>query len=138
MVGPLEMESGCLTENDSEVAETLNTFFKSVFVDEDTSHIPEFQLHTDVVPTEMVDIDITIQEVLIELKKLDSNKAAGPDGLPSMVLKACADVLALPLLILFKSHWTLVSFRESGNRPLSLQYSKKEAKPSLETTGPSA
>ena len=24
------------------------------------SHIPEFQLHTDVVPTEMVDIDITI------------------------------------------------------------------------------
>ena len=102
MVGPLEMESGCLTENDSEVAETLNTFFKSVFVDEDTSHIPEFQLHTDVVPTEMVDIDITIQDVLTELKKLDSNKAAGPDGLPSMVLKACADVLALPLLILFK------------------------------------
>lgn len=39
--------------------------------------------------------------VLKTLKELNSNKAAGPDGIPPVVLKMCAESLAKPLRNLF-------------------------------------
>ena len=129
MVGPLEKKkTGNLTENDTEVAEALNAFFESVFVEEDTSHIPDFQLHTDKAATEMGDIEISIQEVHNELSKLDISKAAGPDGLPSIVLRACADELALPLQILFKKSLTMGKLPRDWKQAIITPIFKKGSK----------
>ena len=41
-MGPLENESGSMTETNSDTAEVLNKFFKSVFVFEDGYKISDF------------------------------------------------------------------------------------------------
>lgn len=47
--------------------------------------------------------ELTIQEngVLKLLKNLNASKASGPDGIPSQVLKHCAETLASPLTTIF-------------------------------------
>ena len=49
----------------------------------------------------LTDIFITPEAVKEKLKKLNPNKAYGPDGIPSRVLKELNEQLALPLSILF-------------------------------------
>lgn len=46
-------------------------------------------------------IGIEEYEILKALTRLDGNKGAGPDSLPSIVLKQCAPQLARPLYIIF-------------------------------------
>ena len=100
-VGPLENQFGQLTETDQETAEELNRFFKSVFVDEDPTNIPDFSVSMGDSNT-LSDIVITPQLVINELKMLKADKAAGPDGLPSILLQACAEVLVTPLTAIFR------------------------------------
>ena len=42
-VGDLKKANGSLAQNDKDKANTLNSFFASVFTKEDTSSIPDFQ-----------------------------------------------------------------------------------------------
>ena len=76
-------------------------FFQSVFVQEDTSSVPNFP---DMVENEVVlaDIEISYEEVLAELRTLKLDNDAGPDGIPTSILNKCAEQLAQPLLILFR------------------------------------
>ena len=85
-VGPLETQTGELTQNDEEVAEELSRFFKSVFVDEDDTNVPNFAIPTSDSPA-LTSITVTSQYVLEELRKLDISKAAEPDGFPAVLLK---------------------------------------------------
>ena len=88
---------GRLTETDNETAETLQNFFKTVFVEEGDGDLPDFPtLHQGVI---IDDADFSIGDVRLELEKLIIGKAAGPDGIPSIVLKECAAQLATPLYI---------------------------------------
>ena len=47
-------------------------------------------------------IPITPSAVYEELKRLKEDKAAGPDLIPSVVLKCCAEQLASPLATIFQ------------------------------------
>ena len=97
-IGQLERSDGTLTTGDEETVEVLNNFFKSVFTNEDPSVIPSF---TTRVSTTLSDICITEAEVYDKLVLLNVNKAPGPDGLHSQILKNCASSLARPLCLLF-------------------------------------
>ena len=101
MVGPLETSSGQVTQSDKEAAEVLNSFFESVFVKEDPTSMPLFPSRK-CDSGALTDIDISKQDVLNELRKLEDGKASGPDGLPSTVFKSCAEALAWPLTVLFR------------------------------------
>lgn len=46
-------------------------------------------------------LHFTTKEVLHQLRKLDSAKGAGPDGIPPVFIKECAKVLALPVTLIF-------------------------------------
>jgi len=72
-----------------------------VFVDEGDDEVPDFP---DLLNEEDVirDIHINLREVLAELKDLNKEKATGPDGMPALVLKNCANQLAPPLLKIFR------------------------------------
>lgn len=89
------------TADNRETAEVLNKFFQSVYITEDTEDIPGF---TDVVSDENALGDLEIDEPLIrtELRNLQEGKAAGPDGIPSTLLKQMAEPLAKPLKHLFE------------------------------------
>ena len=100
-ISSLESE-GRLTESDTETAEALQKFFMSVFVKEEAGPLPAFpeRLDEDKVIT---DVDCSPQAVLQELKFLQEDKAAGPDEIPSAVLKHCAVQLAVPLSCIFRA-----------------------------------
>ena len=100
-MGPLKKNnSQTLTESDKETAEVLQSFFKSVFTEENRNDVPEFpeQLNYD---QAISDVDITQEQVFEKLKSLNPDKAPGPDGISTMVLKTCAVQLVVPLCILF-------------------------------------
>lgn len=93
-------DDGSTTNSDREVAETLQEFFCSVFVREVPGSLPPFQdqLQPD---QELRNITVTTEEIKHELDKLDGEKASGPDGIPSLVLKSCSEALTLPLSKIF-------------------------------------
>ena len=98
-IGPLEKSDGSVTADDQEVAETLNQFFESTFTREDLSSMP---VPSFVSEDSISDIDITTEStVLQKLLELKVNKAPGPDGIHSYILKACANTLYVPLTILY-------------------------------------
>ena len=80
----LEKENGCLTENDQEKTNVLGDFFKSVFVHEDKSAIPDFHQRTNECVT---DITFTEETVRKKLQNIQPDKAPGPDGLHRRVLR---------------------------------------------------
>ena len=99
-VGPLE-SSGKMTEDDHQVAELLQDFFQSVFVQEDDKNLPDFP---DMVGVDeaLTHISVDTAEVLKELKQLKTDKAAGPDEIPAILLNRCAEELAEPLRRFFQ------------------------------------
>ena len=79
-------------------AEILNTQFKSVFTTEDPN-LPR-ESGSDIPP--LPDINIFPEGVEKLLKKLDPNKATGPDGIGTRILQAAADDLAPALSLIFQ------------------------------------
>ena len=90
-----------MTENGQQTAEVLQTFFQSVFVQEGNGELPDFP---DIVNEDaaLSQISIETEEVMKELKGLKTDKAAGPEGIPGILLNRCAEQLAIPLKILLQ------------------------------------
>ena len=89
-------DNGKTLTNDSDMANALSTYFKSVFC-KDNSILP--QVSTE--PSKMGNFRIKSDEVLKELKKLNPNKALGPDNISPKMLKLAASELAYPLSVVF-------------------------------------
>ena len=101
VVNSLVNEAGQLTETNQEAAEVLKNFFETVFVDEGNDSLPSFpsQVEEDQVLSNITILPCEVHQFLVSL---DPDKAAGPDGIPSIVLKECASQLAVPLTSLFQ------------------------------------
>jgi len=97
-IGPLEKADGSLTSDDQDVAETLNIFFEPTFTREDLSNVPSPSFRNE---ESISCINITEATVYEKLCKLKANKALGPDGLHSYVLKSCACTICVPLTMLY-------------------------------------
>jgi hypothetical protein len=113
------------------MANIFNKFFQSIFSSNDNIPIPPVHVTPD---PELEHINITQGEVLKELNKLNPNKAPGPDGLPTRVLKECAPQLAPSITTLFNDSlnsgnipkaWKLanvVPLHKKGNKHQSNNY----------------
>ena len=83
-----------------EKAETLNEFFSSVFTDENMENLPE---DSDVYLGDYLNnFIITPEAVLTKLTNLNPGKTPGPDQWHPLFLKTIADLISLPLSILFQ------------------------------------
>ena len=100
-ISPLLKEDGSVASTDFDKASTLNNFFSSVFTKENFDDMPSTIEASRSQGITLSDICITPEAVKDKLKKLNPNKAQGPDGIPSRVLKELNEQLALPLSILF-------------------------------------
>ena len=91
----------------NEVAELFNQYFASVFASDQGIPAPErenVQLQ-DSNPF-LTDVSLSVSQVELILRNLDTSKATGPDELPARILKETADVIAPSLTELFnKSLW---------------------------------
>ena len=93
--------------SDTEKAEILLKQFSSVFTQERNGEIPRIPTRTQ---TNISDLEITIQMVLEELKGLNQYKSCGPDELHPRLLIELAELIALPVTLLFNitmKHGTL-------------------------------
>ena len=100
-VSSLKDEKGNLVTSDEERAEILNKFFTSVFLKEDVSNLPNIEEGCFSSGKNIQDVIITPEAVEKKLKKLNPQKAQGPDQIPPRVLKELNKELAKPLSILF-------------------------------------
>ena len=99
-IADLKKDDGSKTTTDEEKAELLNSFFESVFTAEDPGPLPDFEEYEYGTTLE----DIVIEETKVEklLSELNTNKAAGPDGIPPSILSQASKELAKPLALLFR------------------------------------
>ena len=83
---------GCLTESEEETAEALGSYYHKVFTrDDGLLPPPAFPNRTEV---QITDVVFTVEEVEKKLRELNPNKAAGPDGIKSRLMKECATEIA--------------------------------------------
>ena len=91
--------SGTLTETEQETADALNSYYQSVFTRDDAALTPEFHQRTE---EKIVDVVLTVETIEEQLQGLNPNKAAGPDGVESRLLKECAEEVAPVLQQIFR------------------------------------
>ena len=95
----LKDETGVLCTDDESKARILNSFFSSVFTDEDVTSVPALPC-LDSICLE----DVNISQVAVKrcLEGLKTSSSPGPDGIHPRVLKEAAEQVAGPLATLFR------------------------------------
>ena len=91
---------GKLTETDIETAYALNSYYHSVFTHED--NVSEAPTIAEQTQERLSDVTITVEAVEDVLLSLNANKAAGPDGVETRILKECAEEMAPKLQQVFR------------------------------------
>ena len=98
-ISNLNKPDGNLTKDDKEKAEILNSFFTSVFTEENITNIPTLSSRNK--NMFLTDLVITKEAVRDKLNNLNINKSMGLDGIPSIILKTLSDELCQPLCKIF-------------------------------------
>ena len=101
-IAPLKTSSGDLLTSDLDRANLLNEYFQSIFT-LDNGITPQFPSRIDNTNNGISDIEITPEITFQILKKLKTNAASGPDGLPLILFHYTAHSLSVPLSTLFRS-----------------------------------
>ena len=101
-------DSNSMKFDDTDKANLLLNQFSSVFTSEPEGEIPRINQRTN---KNIPDLSITLETVKDALKEININKSCGPDNLHPRLLLELADLIALPVTILFNA--TL----KSGNLP---------------------
>ena len=105
-ISSLETESGTVT-NDTEIANAINNFFATIgqklaskFEGSGNTTTSTFDVQSHDNPSFSFS-NVTVSQVLKQLKKLDVNKATGLDNISAPLLKAGAVLLSTPLTHIF-------------------------------------
>ena len=101
-VGPLRDHRNEIISDDKLMADCLNSFFSSVFTEEDLDNIPEAESFFDEESQETLDsINFTVKAVEEKLKNLKKDGAPGPNTHWPKILNAAHKELSYPLSLLF-------------------------------------
>ena len=99
-------EIGPFKENDEIIHDTEVILEKQLL-----EFISQFSEKTDEInenifqnedPDDLNDIEVTEKEIIQAINDLDENSAAGPDGVPAILLKKVKEALALPLSLMLR------------------------------------
>ncbi|XP_069110715.1 uncharacterized protein [Argopecten irradians] len=91
--------NGELSTNDNETANTMNTFFSSVFSSDNNCDPPP--LAEKVYPQTLNSIEITEEKVAKAIRATNPNKAPGPDNLHPKFIVETRDSITKPLSVIF-------------------------------------
>lgn len=98
-----------VTTDPAEMADILQDQFTSVFSDPESPNVksPEFPSPPISKPLSDEDFVVTTEDILSAIKDLKSDSAAGPDGVPVILIKECAQELCQPLIELWSESFEL-------------------------------
>ena len=102
-IGPLVATNGTHTNDESEMAKILNSFFVSVFTAEESSVLPSSPTVRTGGDVTISDIVISESDVMFAINKLKINKTPGPDRISPKVLKQVSSEISRPLAYIFNS-----------------------------------
>ena len=97
-VGPLRLNDGNLTADCASMCEEFASAFCSVFVNVD----PVDPMPDQYCSEQMNALQVTYDAVVGKLESLKSSSSAGEDNIHPLLLKSCAETLALPLSLIFR------------------------------------
>jgi len=127
-IGDLESGDGSLLTSDVQKAELLNSFFASVFTDEDTTTIPTLSDRN--FSSILNNVSINPDTVKKKLTKLKTTKTPGIDSIHPLLLKECADELSVVIADLFnlslQSHNVPNAWRKAQVTPIFKKGSKRQ------------
>ena len=97
----LHDKSGCIVTDKKGIADTLQEQFCSVFSDPNCPDkvSPNFPFAD--VKSPDTEVQVTKEDILEAIKDIKMDSAPGPDGIPAILLKRCAESLSLPLQLLW-------------------------------------
>jgi len=98
----LKQDSGTVLDDDFEIATCFNTFFASVFTQEDLHNVPQPVNMGISEEDQCTDIWFTECDVLKILDSLRMDKSPGPDELLPRLLSEVKEEIAHPLYVLFR------------------------------------
>ena len=111
------------------MASLFNKFFHSTFTPPSDAPMPNINITHD---PDLASITLIVPEVIKQLKNLNPSKAQGPDNIPTMVLKACAESLAPSITKLFNASLLTAclpsSWKMANIVPIHKKDSKNQAK----------
>lgn len=120
--------------NDLEKANILQDQFSSVFTIEPTEDIPTLEKRTNA-KLENMNENITCEIVKAEIKKMNPNKAPGPDEIPIVMLQELVNFISEPIALIFRNSleqghvpndWKLAHisaiYKNKGNRHEAVNY----------------
>nr|XP_047141009.1 uncharacterized protein LOC124816049 [Hydra vulgaris] len=93
----IKLHNGIITTDNQEIESTLNEFFASVFIQDDSSE----EVLDDNLLTKCSDPDFSISIIQKHLSNLNMYKSVGPDNVHPKVLKECSESLSSSLAIIF-------------------------------------
>ena len=99
-VSDLKLPGDTTADTDVEKAEVLNSFFASVFTEEDLENQPTFAERACGV--QLTTVNITSERVKNIIKNLNTAKSPGPDGMHPCVLVALKKELTKPIKMIFE------------------------------------
>ena len=100
-IGTLRKPDGSIATSDQDKADTLNSFFASVFTKEDIVNMPVINEGSYSNGSFLSDLRVTPEAVRSKLSNLKPDKAQGPDKIPPRVLKELSNELSEPIALLF-------------------------------------
>ena len=95
----LKRNDGSMTETDEDKVNDLNTYFINVFAHEQG---PPPTIGQRAFTSPLSDIQISLEDITLRLKKMNQNKAPGPDNQHPCVFRELYDILDVPLLLIFR------------------------------------
>ena len=100
-ISMLSDKDGVITTDKRKIVDTLQDQFCSVFSKPDAPGVlpPEFPVPDISSPDP--DITVTEDDIKEAISEISPDSAAGPDGIPAILLKNCADILCVPLQLLW-------------------------------------
>lgn len=93
-----------ITTSAQEIANLLQDQFLSVFSDPNSPSVkdPEFVNPSLEDPFDDESLSFTDADILEAIKEIKNDSAAGPDGIPAIVLKSCSNELCKPIRLIWE------------------------------------
>ena len=95
-----EPQDGAAIDDNQEKADLLNGYFASVFQNEETEPIPNFDDRNFM--QDLNTVIISSDKISKAIDRLKSSESQGPDNIHPMLLKECTKALLSPLKCIFE------------------------------------